>query len=42
MSDKSEEGWGAIRPGDRKAHYYRDMTSLRRRVGFNRGAAGRQ
>ena len=31
------EGWGVIRPGDRKAHYYRDMTSLCRRVGFYRG-----
>lgn len=32
------EGWGVIRPGDRKAHYYRDMTSLCRRVGFYRGS----
>lgn len=31
------EGWGVIRPGDRKAHYYRDMTSLCRRVGFYQG-----
>jgi hypothetical protein len=31
------EGWGAIRPGDRKAHYYADMTSLCRRVGFYTG-----
>jgi hypothetical protein len=31
------EGWGVIRPGDRKAHYYRDMTSLCRRVGFYGG-----
>lgn len=31
---QAKEGWGAIRPGDRKAHYYRDMTSLCRRVGF--------
>lgn len=30
------EGWGAIRPGDRKAHYYREGTSLCRRVGFYR------
>lgn len=28
------EGWGVIRPGDRKAHYYVDGTSLCRRVGF--------
>ena len=34
MSDKPEEGWGVIRPGDRKAHYYRGSTSLCRRVGF--------
>ena len=31
------EGWGVIRPGDRKAHYYRNMESLCRRVGFYRG-----
>ena len=31
------EGWGVVRPGDRKAHYYRDMESLCRRVGFYRG-----
>jgi hypothetical protein len=31
------EGWGVIRPGDRKAHYYRDMTALCRRVGFYGG-----
>jgi hypothetical protein len=32
------EGWGVIRPGDRKAHYYRsDGFSLCRRVGFYRG-----
>lgn len=32
------EGWGIIRPGDRKAHYYRsDGFSLCRRVGFYRG-----
>ena len=30
------EGWGVIRPGDRKAHYYRGMESLCRRVGFYR------
>ncbi|WP_431881737.1 hypothetical protein [Micromonospora chalcea] len=28
------EGWGVIRPGDRRAHYYRDSFSLCRRVGF--------
>ena len=39
MSETTEstEGWGVIRPGDRKAHYYRDMTSLCRRVGFYTG-----
>lgn len=31
------EGWGAIRPGDRKAHYYRDGTSLDRKVGSYSG-----
>ena len=31
------EGWGIIRPGDRKAHYYRDGMSLCRRVGFYGG-----
>ena len=31
------EGWGVIRPGDRKAHYYRGMTSLCRRIGFYTG-----
>ena len=32
-----KEGWGVIRPGDRKAHYYRDGFSLCRRVGFYAG-----
>ena len=31
------EGWGVIRPGDRRAHYYRDTMSLCRRVGFYTG-----
>jgi hypothetical protein len=31
---EATEGWGVIRPGDRKAHYYRETTSLCRRVGF--------
>lgn len=31
------EGWGVIRPGDRRAHYYRDGFSLCRRVGFYNG-----
>jgi hypothetical protein len=31
------EGWGVIRPGDRKAHYYRDAFSLCGRVGFYTG-----
>lgn len=33
----TKEGWGVLRPDDRKFHYYRDMTSLCRRVGFYRG-----
>lgn len=32
-----DEGWGVVRPGDRKAHYYRNMDSLCRRVGFYNG-----
>lgn len=28
------EGWGIIRPGDRKAHYYRETFSLCRTRGF--------
>ena len=35
--EKLTEGWGVIRAGDRKAHYYRNMDSLCRRVGFYRG-----
>ena len=31
------EGWGVIRPGDRRAHYYRDGMALCRRVGFYSG-----
>jgi hypothetical protein len=31
------EGWGVIRPGDRKAHYYRETMSLCRTRGFYRG-----
>ena len=31
------EGWGVIRPGDRKAHYYVEGTSLCTRVGFYHG-----
>jgi hypothetical protein len=31
------EGWGVIRPGDRKAHYYRDGFPLCRRIGFYSG-----
>jgi hypothetical protein len=39
MTETAEkpEGWGVIRPGDRKAHYYRDMFSLCGRVGFYNG-----
>lgn len=33
----AKEGWGIIRPGDRKAHYYVDAFSLCRRVGFYTG-----
>lgn len=29
-----QEGWGVLRPGDRKWHYYRDNTSLCGKVGF--------
>lgn len=32
-----KEGWGVIRPGDRKAHYYRNMDALCGKVGFYRG-----
>jgi hypothetical protein len=32
-----KEGWGVIRPGDRRAHYYRDQDALCRKVGFYRG-----
>lgn len=24
MAEELSEGWGVIRPGDRKAHYYRE------------------
>ncbi|GAB20242.1 hypothetical protein GOEFS_108_00020 [Gordonia effusa NBRC 100432] len=34
MSNTSSEGWGVIRPTDRKAHYYRNGRSLCGRVGF--------
>jgi hypothetical protein len=37
-TEKPSEGWGVIRPGDRKAHYYgSDGFSLCRRVGFYNG-----
>jgi len=36
-SAEKPEGWGVIRPGDRKAHYYRDGMSLCRRIGFYSG-----
>jgi hypothetical protein len=32
-TDKTE-GWGVLRPGDRRFHYYRGSMSLCRRVGF--------
>jgi hypothetical protein len=34
MTEKPTEGWGVMRPGDRRFHYYRDTFSLCRRVGF--------
>ena len=34
---KDSEGWGVIRPGDRRAHYYRSGLSLCGRVGFYAG-----
>jgi hypothetical protein len=34
---KPSEGWGVMRPGDRRYHYYRDTMSLCRRVGFYQG-----
>lgn len=38
MADEGPtEGWGVIRPGDRKAHYYRKGMSLCRRIGFYSG-----
>lgn len=37
MSTSTAEGWGVIRPGDRKAHYYREMWSLCDKVGFYQG-----
>lgn len=30
--EDQREGWGIIRPGDRRAHCYRDTESLCRRV----------
>lgn len=32
------EGWGSIRPGDRKAHYYRESFSPCGKVGFYSGS----
>lgn len=34
---KPKEGWGVIRPGDRRAHYYVDTMALCRRVDFYQG-----
>ena len=31
---KLKEGWGIVRPGDKKAHYYVDSESLCRRIMF--------
>lgn len=36
MTDLTQ-GWGVIRPGDRKAHFYRGHTSLCGRVAFYTG-----
>lgn len=36
MTAALTEGWGIIRPGDRKAHYYRETFSLCRTRGFYR------
>lgn len=30
----AQEGWGVLRPGDRRFHYYIGSFSLCRRVGF--------
>lgn len=35
-SAEPTEGWGVMRPGDRRFHYYRDTMSLCRKVGFYR------
>lgn len=37
MSDKEQEGWGVMRPGDRVYHYYVSMEALCGRVMFYRG-----
>ena len=34
---KPKEGWGAIRPGDRKSHYYVGGESLCHRIMFYTG-----
>jgi hypothetical protein len=36
-AEAATEGWGVMRPGDRRFHYYRNMDSLCRRIGFYRG-----
>lgn len=33
----AREGWGVLRAGERRYHYYRDGRSLCSRVGFYRG-----
>jgi hypothetical protein len=33
-AEQPTEGWGVMRPGDRKFHYYRDTMSLCRTRGF--------
>ena len=35
--EKLTEGWGVIRPGDRKCHYYRDGAALCGRIRFYLG-----
>ncbi len=38
MTDEDrDEGWGVLRPGDRRTHYYHKGFSLCGRVGFYNG-----
>lgn len=36
-ADTDNKGWGVIRPGDHKSHYYINGTSLCGRISFYRG-----